>query len=96
MTHKSATVQAAVSSGGKIGQKPPPGETKREAQNQQLIWNGQSRFKRGAVKRVGGKNTHVKAIESVERFIEIHLLFHTLHQLCANGERTTLKSQTEE
>lgn len=33
----------------------PPGETTREAQNQQLIWNGQSRFKCGAMKRVGWK-----------------------------------------
>lgn len=35
MMHTSATDQAAVLSGGKIGQNPPPRETKREAQNQQ-------------------------------------------------------------
>lgn len=44
---------------------------------------------------MGGKNTHVKAIECVEMFIKIHLLFHTLHQFRANGEQTTLKSQTD-
>lgn len=44
----------------------------------------------------GGKNTHIKAIECVEMSIESHLLFHTLHQLCANSEQTALTSQVEE
>lgn len=41
------------------------------------------------------KNTHVRAVKCVEMSVKIHLLFHTLHQLCANCEQTTLKSQAE-
>lgn len=43
----------------------------------------------------GGKNTYVKAIEYVGIYVEIHLLFHTFHQLCANSEQTSLTRQKE-
>lgn len=93
--HKSAKVQAAVSSGRKIGQKLPR-ETNKQKKDGDKISRLLQTDNQGSNLEPTGKNTDVEATERVEMSIEIHLLFHTLHQLSANGERMTLKSQTEQ
>lgn len=97
--HKSATAQAAVLSGRKIGQKPQEKQQQKKRESHKissLFQTDNQGSKLEPSRESGGKNTHVKAAESVEMSVEIHLLFPTLHQLSANGEKMTLESQTEQ
>lgn len=81
---------------GKLARTPPPTPHPQDKISSPFGTDNQGSHV-GAMKPVrwGKKNTHVKAVKCVEMSVEIHLLFHTLHQLCANCEQTTLKSQAE-